>query len=634
MSRESDIKYYEDLIKKYSTEYYNGEASISDEEFDNYVYKLSELDPNNPLLKETGWGMDNSNADRKLVVPMYGISNKIRVNYEDKIVLADDETYTMKLDGLAVQLVYKDGELVDAITRGNGIKGKSKLEHFKKIVPNHIHPGIEVVSGEVLMDYDTFKSRYDEKSQHPRNIASGIVNRVDTDDMELLTFIAYRVLKYKPGYKSSRVKYMSLLSDLLLNGFNVVQSSRYTNTSIGDVISRGFVLYRTAGVTSVNHSTVINFDPTTTKVDKFKCDGLVFSPSYLEVDDNGYVKYENIYCRKVDNEYAITKVVGVDWSMGSTGRYVPTVLLDPVNLGGCTIKRATANNYDWAKAKGLGIGSTVKIIRSGEIIPKIIEVVDSQGDLVPPSTCKYCGSNLVKSGVDLCCINTSCEGLLTNRLHRFFESFGYGVKGIGYRIIDDIIKDNNIQSIDDIFQVNYKQKYNSGSATDAKIIKLFDTLKTERTVDYFLVGVSIPKLSWKTASYYTKTNLCKLLNGENVEVVRPKGTNKYSLEYIMNNLDELRHLYAMCNIKDVSETSSDKESDTRIKVCVTGKLYNFNPRTKIYEDFSDKIVESGIRSADYLLTNTPDSNTSKNKLARKLGVKVISEEQFLELMYN
>lgn len=605
----------ENKISEASYAYYNtGDPIMSDEEFDKLVSELRELDPDNKVIASVGFGMNNTNSDQELVVPMYGIPDKRRIDPSTNLMIPNGYVATHKLDGLAVQLVYDtNGNLVNAITRGDGIKGKCKLDHLKLIVPNIIDPAVgQVISGEVVMDRQTFEKYVGSDNvnrKHPRNVASGILNRDDTAEMNNLKFIAYRVLKSEKA-ADGIASYKSMLISLRLNGFNVVTPitmSDYYN--LGSFISNGYSL-------------------SDTELSTVSCDGVVITPYFVNIDHDGIFHYDNVHAEKVDNEHAVTTVNGIRWTMGNTGRYIPTVLVDPVELGGCVIRKATANNSKWLSDMRCGIGSKIKIIRSGEIIPKVVEVVEPSDDLALPTHCQFCGRELINQGVDIVCNNPACDGLLSRKLHKFFNAFTYGIKGLGYALIEDIITENNICSIDDAFRVDARNRYTSGTKTDELKIKAFDQLRVPRTIDYFLVGMSVPKISYSGASKYMNTDIIKLLSGDNsVTLERPANTSRESYNYIMENLDDLRHLYSLVNIVDKEVTAS--ESSDKLKVCVTGSLVHFTPRSKIFEELGDKIISADVKSCDVLVTNE-SKPTSKYKYAKANDIPVMTEDELLD----
>lgn len=364
------IQELEVLIPKYAQQYYDGSSEISDEEFDALTDELKELDPNHWILSAPGWGYDpyKDTAGKKvkhLYQTVTGIASKPR-KVED-ITLNGDINISAKLDGLTIVTYIKNGKIILAVTRGNGVTGKDVTA---KVI--YLHGSDEIadksftgsVRGEAVISHakwDKYKEKYpDAKNQ--RNSAAGIINNT-TDPLKDLEFIDYVLFSVNTSSYEIGKTHTQKLKWLKKNFKKVVENSDTDMRTVRLAKSSEDILgffYK-----KVNET--------------YPCDGLVLTEQeQRSTVKDGLIYYEsNVEAFKFPSEIKETLVVDIEWNMSKGNKFIPVLILKPVVLNGATVKRVTGINAANILKNNIIPGKTrVKICRSGEVIPKVEEVIN------------------------------------------------------------------------------------------------------------------------------------------------------------------------------------------------------------------------------------------------------------------
>ena len=335
---------YDDLLESLKTE-------MSEEEYEEFVSTLNE-------------GSIEKNVDGKVKHP-YIMGSLDKIKYEEPEVVLKwikDNIKNMlsvsaKVDGISSRAEYKNGNLVSLTTRGDGYFGQditSKAKYVKGLPESIVFGGLEnftgSIRGELVIMREDFESIKD-KYANPRNACAGIMNRKDSmeNDLRLVSFVPYTIL----GHDYTKSEQFSFLED---SGFNVAWNVLIDKSGIDDTIVDWL------------------FDTAQDEL-PYDTDGLVICDSEWRNED----KYRPDGCKafKINQNSAITKVIGFDWGTPSaSGKMTPVAMLEPVEIAGVIVKRVTCNNITWMEKLGVEIGKTVRVLRSGEVIPKIVEVLD------------------------------------------------------------------------------------------------------------------------------------------------------------------------------------------------------------------------------------------------------------------
>lgn len=623
-----------------ATAYYSGNPIMSDAQFDELIEKLRDIAPDDYLLSRVGWGSQVKSVDLlKIphdVVITRGL-NKIKV--ENNTLLPSNPHYeTLKYDGASVTLYYnRDGNLYRAVTRNDGESGFDVTSKLQYIVPTHINVPIHAITGEFILSKECNEEYF--QSNSPRNVAVGTLMKKSIDPSEIIKydFVAYRII--------------SIWKDLNKEFIQLIENNRtMVNKILGD---QGF---REAPVLSVN--TGIEYEQTFSMLSHFDHNGhtynadgvvydtgLIFKDDYL--NDRIIVKYQNEVAYKAKTETAIVTVQNIFWNHTRTGRYVPTVIYDEVSISGAVCHKATGHNAKYIKENNIGIGSKIEIVRSGEVIPYISDVIESTGYALP-IYCD-CGSELKWSGVDLVCNNPNCEYNQYNRLYNYIANVG-AVKGVSGKIISAMIGFAGWEDISDIYK-NPIRNWNGlsivpglGDSAVNLANKTANYLYNEIWYYCWIVGLGLNGIGSKTAKYigaklynYLK-NPDRLksywkfsdINGIGSSIEQTINFNK---EYICELFDCVRDKlrFDIVGNKNEDNNNNGNENFGLIKVCITGKL-EYGTKSDFYEKFKNKIVESDVNSCDILICSKVGS--SKYNKAMKLGKKILSESEAVKEFDN
>lgn len=540
-----------------------------------------------------------------------------------------------KIDGISCRLHYESGKLISASTRGDGTFGEDLSDKIKfvKCIPAKLASEVDDdvdIRGELVI----LKSDFEKMTEfaNARNAVAGIMGRKDWSpkDIKTVSFIAYTVL----GDKIPKSMQFKLLDKW---GFKTAWNAELKDLRDDDVVNE---LFRLA-------SQVFEYDT----------DGLVICDSNYVNED----KYRPDACRafKTNQLTATTKLLDIVFEGPSkNGLHVPVAVLEPVELGGAMISRASLYNVDFIQQLGLKYGSEVEIVRSGDVIPKILNVVKSDEhckDIVLPEICNCCGSKLVRDGVNLCCKSKTCEDQVVSQLVLFIKNLGVKsasnatLKNFGIKSFKELVEftpDKKYKS-----KVKLAEELNDKMLSRSKLDLLcsmtcFDGLAetTLKKIITFYVSKGSPLEDWMT---YDGSSGVWMLNHDMVDACLrsfglPNGIGEVTFDKFLDGLEEA-YSNTMLVVSDfryhghtasldnsgVARTHSSGQS-----VCFTGTLSTMS-RSEAAKRAQEAGLEvkSGVsKGLTYLVTNTPDSGSSKNKKAHQLGIKVIAEEEFLKLV--
>lgn len=617
-----------ELISELARKYYeDGESGYSDAEFDELVDELRELDPNNEVLSTTGWGYKSESNKVKHYSYLSGI-RKVKVTPDDVIISTKSlnnatEVYTPKLDGASVELQYENRKLVKAVTRGDGEVGFDCTDKLRDIVPNEITINYDKVSiiGEYVISKENAKKISDSNSI--RNIANGYLNRntSDTDTNKLFNFVAYRIGYRKINYNCISNTYLDrvdILDILKNNGFEVPKY--ITNDSSWINLS-----YRVAYDTLTEGTDYL--------YDGIVCDSMLLHMNNINLDTN--IEYSSV-AYKVITEVADTTVNNISWNLTRTGKFIPTLELDPVELSGATISRVLAHNADYINTNKINVGSVVTITRSGEVIPYILKV-SKKVEPELPSVCPICKSRLKWDGVNLICDNTICEGKSYYDIKSWVYNIG-DTKSIGSKLFNKFIDFFEIRNLNDLYDIevddldNIKQCSGVDISAINNLKRLVESLHRTITTQELLKASNISKVGYRTSVELSKSiDFVEFLsNNEELSFssmleLRDKGNWSKAIQSICDNYPKLVRNFKLTEV--INPIEEVKDDSDKLKVCITGKL-NYGTKSKFYEYYSNYITEATVANCDVLVCNE-DKGSSKSAKAAKLGKEVITEDELV-----
>ena len=543
---------------------------------------------------------------------------------------------TLKFDGLSINLTYnEEGILEHAATRGNGIVGEEILPQVKTIrsIPLQIdYAGPIEIKGEALMTKEAFEA-YNKKAEIPlknlRNGAAGALRNLDprvTAERNLSAFL------YDVNYAQQTPfqTYIELLEFLQQKKFPV--HSYYKKCeSIAEVEKELEYIEKLRGD--------LNFD----------IDGVVIAINDLKTREVlGYTqkfpKWAIAY--KFKAEETTTILLDVEWNVGRTGKVTPTALLEPVDLGGVTVKKATLNNMDDIQRKNVKLGSRVFIRRSNDVIPEIMgvtEEADEVREIERPQICPSCGSELVQRGVHIFCENTlSCMPQMVKSIVHYASRDAMNIEGFSGKTAEQLFEALNLREIADLYRLNMEDLIALDRFGEKKASNLLTAIEKSKdcTLDAFIYALGIPNVGRKTASdlvknFKTLENIEKASYEELVviqdigEIVARSIVEFFSNERIQNSIEDLLDL----GVKPKYEEIEVKENVFNGKtVVVTGTLQNYSRSDikKTLEELGAKVSGSVSKKTDYVIAG--EAAGSKYDKAVELGVTVLSEEEFQSMI--
>lgn len=621
----------EKQVKDYAQSYYEGNPQVSDSEFDNLVNILKSENPNSTLLKTIGWGYNVNKVKGSKHQHDFGIVGSLdkvhHVSELDSIYTNNYIVVTEKLDGASCVAYYERGKLFIALSRGNGEVGIDVTDKFRKICEKYDLTNLEksefsgAIRGEIVMSYESW-NKYKElhnDAKSPRNVATGLLMRDDViNDLEYIDFVPYKIHGIRNHY-GKNVTYLDVLRKLFYFGFKPIWCKEFTlQDTITDDKLKELFEYETA---------------------IYPRDGFVLQVNDgIQVHDNGWFEYTNI-AYKFEAHKEETKVVDVEWKLSKNNIMVPVVIVEPTELSGAVVTRSSGFNYDFIKNNNVGKGAVVKLMRSGEVIPYIKEIVSPCVEQVIPDTCPKCGSKLHVSGKNLVCNNLNCPNVEYSRLYSWIEFVGVrDILGVGPALIDEII--NCLNSVFNIKTL--KQLYttmNSGfvnidistyfpTETAKKVKQVIQNLKKPFEVENIIVALNIQGLGEVNAKkcadiiYKNIDNVVEMTD----KMRQINGVGDSLINTVVDNIGVLQ--YAFSNTVPVIES---KALEYKYQVTVTGSISIPRDRFKTILEENNILLSDNIRMSKYLITNNPNTTSSKMKKAKELGIQILTEKEFCML---
>ena len=635
----SKIKELVEKLNYYTKLYDEGRPEISDKEWDNMYFELQKLERENGIyLEDSPTQRVNFQVVNKLNKvehnhPMLSLDKTKDTNEIQKFIYNNDYIAMAKMDGLTCSLKYVDGKLVSAETRGNGLVGEDILHNALQVrnIPKRIDFQDElVVDGEIICTYENFKE-FESEYKNPRNFASGSIRLLDSKEssMRRLSFIAWDCISGLEKVEKLSTK----LLKLNVLGFTVVpfMAGEY---SIDDTISTIQSIAQEAG---------------------YPIDGIVYKYDIIsEYEAAGKTDHHfkgGLAYKFYDEEYE-TILRDVEWTMGRTGVLTPVALLEPINIDGSEVSRASLHNISVMDELGIRYQDTkVMVYKANMIIPQISKALPYEGEIASliniPAVCPICGEPTIIKGENgvrvLYCSNPSCEGKLINRLDHFFGKKGLDAKGLSKATFEKLIDWGWIENIKDVFKLKeHKKEWEKmqgfGEKSVEKILQAIEDCKS-CSLDAVISAAGIPligktvgkDLSKRFGSYSEFREAVESgfdftsFGGYGWEMHKAISDFDYSeLDYIVDNYLQIKE-----NIKEDNELKLKG-----LTFCVTGKVHIWKNRDSLsafIESLGGKVTGSVSKNTNYLINNDINSTSAKNKKAQELDIPILSEEDFKKI---
>ena len=645
------VKRIKELVKQlneYRDAYYNeARSDVSDEEYDRLFDELSELENEtgvvyaNSPTQSVGYEVKSELEKVKHSHPMLSLDKTKFVDDLVKFAGDKDCILSLKMDGLTCLLTYENGELVQGETRGDGEIGElitHNARAFDNIPLTIDYKGHFEIEGEAIITYDDFNKinkflPEDKKYKNPRNLASGSVRQLDSKiaAQRHIKFIAWKVpTDIASSSFINRLQYASNL------GFDTVPFLPIRGNCNAEFID-----------------IVVEQLRKRAKEKSFPIDGLVATYNDITYGESlgttGHHPKHSI-AFKFAEDSAVTVLREIEWSMGKTGSLTPVAIFDSVDLAGTSVSRASLHNISIMKELNISIGSTVTVVKKNEIIPQIIYCDANAVDVDIPTTCPVCSgeTQIVKENDSevLMCTNPHCKGKLLGRVSHFVSKKGMDISGLSEETIKKLIELGWIAEITDIYNLDqYYDRLSTMSGFGKKSVdKLRKSIENSKTVrlDKFIASLSIPGIGTSQSKELVKAfgawdkfrdasvgcyNFTQLDGFGDV-----LNNNIHSWFEDMSNIADYLASLMTFESEDNSKTNNSLNGKSFV---VTGKVYKFKNRDEVkeaIEKFGGKVTGSVTKSTFALINNDIESNSSKNKKAKELGVQIINEEQLIEML--
>jgi DNA ligase (NAD+) len=638
MSNIEKMQILVDTLNYHTRLYDAGKQEISDKAWDDMYFELKSLED------EYGIILPDSPTNKI----KYQLVNELQKVEHNHKMLSLDKTKDLseivefaaghcmvamtKVDGLTCSLRYIDGYLVSAETRGDGVVGEDVLHNALTVstIPKRIDYTDElVVDGEIVCLYNDFKEFEDEYS-NPRNFAAGSIRLLDSSicAKRKLTFIAWSVIK----------------------GFDEINLFK---TRLDELNKLGFYTVPAVEVEQINED-VVNLIVAIGSEASIPADGVVFKFNDIEygkAQGSTAHHFKDAIAYKLYDEIYKTHLRNIEWSMGRSGILTPVAIFDPVNIDGAEVSRASLHNLN---IMGLMLvnpwrGQEIGVYRANMIIPQIgwADIITKPNDkdiLSRPSVCPICGGATTvradKNTVVLICSNPDCSGMAINKIDHFCSKKGLDIKGLSKATLEKLMDYGWVDNIVDIFKLyrhadEWSKKPGFGEKSVSNILAAIEASK-ECSLETFIAALGIPLIGRQVAKelvkYFPTYTEFRQAIDEKFDFSELDGFAASKTEALLNfdysDADEVAKRLSFV----VAETNNDNSLEG-LKFAVTGTLKQFKNRGELQaliEEHGGKVMTSVTKNVNYLINNDNTSNSSKNVTAKRLGIPIITESEFME----
>ena len=646
-----NIKLMQELIDylNYHTKRYDeGKPDITDAQWDEKYFELQEMEratgiylPNSPTQK-IDYQVVNELKKVKHNHPMLSLAKTKSIDEMNTFIGNKEFIIMLKMDGLTCSLGYENGRLVRAETRGNGIEGEDILHNalVVKNIPKRLPQDIDLtIDGEIICTYDDF-DKFSNEYANPRNFAAGSIRLLSAKESTTrnLRFVAW---------------------DIIEENYEIEKYNRL-NKKLGFALSLGFDIVPFTIIEKSFNETIVEEFKEIAKKNNYPIDGLVVKYNKMEEfhacgRTDHHFKGGMAFKFK-DEEYE-TWLKDIEWTMGRTGVLTPVAIFEPVDTGDSIIERASLHNISvmkdllWRPYKG----QSLMVCKMNDIIPQVVSAgreispADFEGlEFTIPTECPICGGRLeVVCEVDtevLICTNDACEGKLVNRLDHFCGKKGLDIKGLSKATLSKLVDWGWVKEPADLFTVYcYKKQWYDkpgfGLKSVNNVLGAIDTVREKSKLENFICALGIPHVG-KTLSHelikYFKT----------YEEFRDAAKNKWDFTQIDGvayekasaiwNFDftEADRVAEFIEEYEVDELAAADTTLDATTVVITGKLSLHKNRDELVKRITDhggKVTGSVSKNTNILINNDVNSTSSKNVSAQRLGIPIMTEEEFVNL---
>ncbi len=652
---EQRIQELRELLLRWQHAYYVlGKPEVSDSEYDTLFNELLTLEtrypdlqsPSSPTLR-VGSDLTTDLPEVEHTIPVLSLdkrySSEAVVAWIEKLekdlgepveVVAEE-----KLDGVSIVLYYEKGVLQRGVTRGNGYRGNDITNNIKTIgsIPLVLSKPITVaVRGEIYIPISEFSSlEGDVEYANPRNLAAGTIRRKQSSSVAKMPL---RIFVYEGFSTDLPGDHEAILQELITLGFPVNRWKTFSS-----------------------HKDLSEVDPYLSDLAKerssldYEVDGVVFKVASVSVREKlGYTGHHPRWAMawKFEAPEAETTVESIDIQVGRSGRVTPVARVAPTQVGGTTVSNITLHNQDYIDMLDVSIGDHVAISRRGDVIPAVERVIESSGNPLwhLPKDCPQCGTALEQRGAHTFCPNYHCPAQVYGRIIFFVGRDQMDIDGLGSQTIRTLIDEGFITDLPDLYTVDWERFAELPGFGEKKVTHIKKSLEEskEKPFDKVLASLGLPDIGTKMVELlvdngYTSIDTLFALTYDDLErLTAIKGLGEKSAMSLIDELsrnenraiiESLRSIGLQFALTESTDTPTLPQIFADQSWCITGSFEQYNPRSLAGVEIKKrggKVVSSVSGKTTHLLAGVGAG--SKLSKAESLGVVVISEEQFIELL--
>jgi DNA ligase (NAD+) len=624
------IQELEKKILHHKELYYRGKVEISDEAYDKIEAELKSLDPQNPILKLIGHMQIETDFKVAHQKKMLSLEKTYSESDLIKWVGSEEVVSVYKIDGSSCSLIYKDGHLQLAKTRGDGQFGENitKKAMFIADIPKSIpDSGEQEIRGEIFCYEDNFFHLCEEmeklgleKPTSQRNIVAGLLGRKESIHLaSYLSFKAFDVIDDKK-YQKEKEKLLQLKK----LGFELPEYEIHSNEK--SILKR-----------------IQEAKEFMSKGD-YLVDGMVFVYDALNLhlelgETSHHPRYKMAF--KFAGDTKSTKIKEIEWGVSRNGVLTPVAAVEPVELSGAMISKVTLHNFGLVRNYELKTGDEIEIIRSGEVIPKFLGITKkSDGKFSFPENCPSCHSKLIIQDIWLLCQNEICPAKVKEEILNYIQKSG--IDDLSDKRLEEMITKGIVGNIPDLYKVESDHFLMLDKVKEKLATKMFENIQKSKkqSLAKFInaigvEGVSLTKSEKIISQGYNTIEKILSLNME--QMLNIDGFAKKSSEAFLSSIEKkkplIKELLRLGVKIEADEINTGEGPLTQMKFCITGELsMNRTEFEKIIKKNGGVMVSSVSKNTNFLITNETDSSSSKFVKAKALGVAIISEEKLLEMI--
>jgi DNA ligase (NAD+) len=657
-----EVEDLRERILQYQREYYiEGRPSVSDREYDRLFDRLLDLENRFPELKtpdspthRVGSDLDSDFPEVRHTVPVLSLDKAYSpeevFSWMEKVSQSVGRPLSFvleeKIDGVSIVLYYREGYLYQAVTRGNGYVGNDVTPNVKTIrqVPLHVSKKESFfVRGEIYLpvaQFEALNATMDPPYANPRNLVGGALRRKKSRETAR---IPLQLFVYDGFFEPSPPEHWLVIEELKILGFPINPRN---------------VFIPSTGVNLSEIRRLVDRFSRERKELPYQIDGLVFKVNELGVRDAlGYTEHHPRWAiaYKFEAPYGASRVKKIEIQVGRTGRITPVARIEPVEVGGATIENVTLHNQDYIDALELSEGDVVAVSRRGDVIPAIEKVLE-KNESAPlyriPGTCPSCGAQLEERGAHTFCPNTNgCPAQLKGRLQFFTGKDGLDIDYLGEETIEFLWNEGLVRNIQDLYRIPWDrlQEYPGFGERKVELLRRGIEKSKEAPFERLLPALGIPEVGPKVtellinAGYDSFEKLFNLADKKDIDsLLSIPGIGPKTAERIIEEFSrpDLRNLIRDLEAIGFNMHHQRKEEESSLPQifqgqtwCVTGSFEHFKPRDLAMEEVKKRggrVVPSVTGAVTHLLAG--ESPGSKLVKAKSLGVRIVTEKEFLEML--